>query len=168
MKEMHEIKNTIKNSDIRRITNFMRKNQQLMTYYKWLNPFHGGSKWNAMLYLMDCHFGGNLISKTDLAREVPLMSRDGALKWIDSLIQSEILFLHIISEKHHTVNDNNKFDKRKAYIIPNRELVMDYVNYCKGRLMLTLDNLKDFTIDDELLEHVGKKKCTTCGKFALS
>lgn len=159
MKEIHEIKNNIKNSDIKRITNFMRKNQQLMTDYKWLNPFHGGSKWNALLHLMGCHFEGRLISKTDLARKVPLMSRDGTLKWIESLIQSEILFLH-------TVSDEKKVDKRKAYLIPNRELVMDYVNYCKDRLMLTLDNLADFTIDDQVLDHIGKQKCKSCGNFS--
>lgn len=159
MKELHEIKNTIQNKDIRRITSFMRKNQQLMTDYKWLNPFHGGSKWNALLHLMGCHFDGRLISKTDLAREVPLMSRDGSLKWIESLIQSEILFLH-------TVSDTKKVDKRKAYLIPNRDLVNDYVNYCKDRLMLTLDNLEDFTIDDQILDQIGKLKCKSCGSFS--
>ena len=162
MKEMHEIKNKIKNTDIQRITSFMMKNQQLMTDYKWLNPFHGGSKWNALLHLMDCHFDGRLISKTDLARQVPLMSRDGTLKWIDTLIQSEILFLHTTS---HPIK-KQKVDKRKSYLIPNRELVMDYVNYCKDRLVLTLSNLQDFTIDDQVLDHVGKQKCKSCGNFS--
>jgi len=160
MKEMHEIKNIIKNTDIKRITNFMMKNQQLMTDYKWLNPFHGGSKWNALLHLMDCHFDGRLISKTDLAREVPLMSRDGSLKWIDSLLDSEILFLHTTSEK-------KKIDKRKAYLIPNRDLVNDYVEYCKERLVLTLGNLQDFTIDNQLIDNIGKQECKQCGNFTI-
>ncbi|MDC0624210.1 hypothetical protein OAP76_00945 [Alphaproteobacteria bacterium] len=145
MKEMHEIKNKIKNSDIRRITSFMKKNQKIMNDYKWLNPFHGGSKWNALLHLMDCHFEGRLISKTDLARQIPLMSRDGSLKWIESLIESEILFAH-------TISGEKKVDKRKAFLIPNRDLVNDYVEYCKDRLVLTLSNLEDFTIDDQLIK----------------
>ncbi len=149
MKEMHEIKNKIKNSDIKRITSFMKKNQKMMTDYKWLNPFHGGSKWNALLHLMDSHFEGRLISKTDLARQIPLMSRDGSLKWIESLIESEILFAHTISGK-------KKVDKRKAFLIPNRDLVNDYCEYCKDRLVLTLSNLQDFTIDDQLIDNIKK------------
>ena len=76
------------------------------------------------------------------------------------MIQSEILFLH-------TVSDTKKVDKRKAYLIPNRDLVNDYVNYCKDRLMLTLDNLEDFTIDDQILDHIGKPKCKSCGGFQI-
>lgn len=148
MKEMHEIKNAINNTDIVRITDFMKKNQKLMTDYKWLNPFHGGSKWNALLFLMQSHFQGFLVSKTDLAKEIPLMSRDGSLKWIDSLIESEILFLHWVKDT------SIKIDKRKTFIIPNRDLVNDYVNYCKDRLILTLNNLSSFTIDNTLLEKI--------------
>ena len=133
----------ISDKDITKAIEYLHMTSTLSYNFKWLSSFDSWGKWNALLFMMKHHFSGELISKTDIAKEVTGMSRDGALKWIDSLIDQELLF------QHH--DPSVKRDKRKFYIIPHREITVDFHEYTRERILLATKNVDKFQIDDTVI-----------------
>ena len=148
--EYKELYDKISNNDVIKGIDYVQNLSKLHYNYKWLIHFDTWGKWLALIYITKSHYSGELMSKTDIAKQVVGMSRDGALKWIDSLIQQEILF------KHH--DPSVQKDKRKFYIIPNRHVTEDFSEYIKERLLLAYKHIDKFQIDEtNIVHHIHPK-----------
>ena len=137
--EYKELYNKITNNDIIKGIDYVQNLSKLHYNYRWLVHFNTWGKWLALIYITKSHLAGNLMSKTEIAKQVVGMSRDGALKWIDCLIEQELLF------KHH--DPSVQIDKRKIYIIPNRHITEDFCEYIKVRLLMGVKHIDQFMPD---------------------
>ena len=137
--EYKELYNKISNNDIIKGIDYVQSISKLHYNYKWLRHFDSWGKWLALIYITKSHFAGELISKTDIAKQTVNMSRDGALKWIDSLIHQELLFKHY--------DPSVQKDKRKIYLIPNRHITDEFCEYIKVRLLMGVKHIDSFLPD---------------------
>lgn len=134
----------ISSKDVVDVTKHLREISQHAEDFEGLENFNAFGKWNALMFIMHRHFSGELMSKTDIASQVFQMSRDGAMKWIDTLFEQELLY------QHH--DPSIAVDKRKVYIIPSRHLTQSYCEYCKQRILLTANARKDFDVLNKKME----------------
>ena len=84
----------ISTENVAKATDYLMKVSQHATSFDGLITFNTFGKWNALMFMMKTQFSGELMSKTDIAKNCKGMSRDGALKWIDSLLNQKYIYQH--------------------------------------------------------------------------
>ena len=143
----------ITNKDVVNMTSVLIAASNMSIKHKFLRIFSNWGKWSALLFIMHSHFNNALMSKTDIALHVRGMSRDGSLKWIDMLLETKLL------NKFH--DPSLERDKRKFYLIPDRELIEEYIDFCKDRIILRAEFFEKFSVDDKTIDgdinHLLKK-----------
>ena len=126
----------ISSKDVATVTQHLQTISRHAEDFEGLENFTSFGKWNALLFIMQKTYSGELMSKTDIASQVFQMSRDGSMKWIDSLLEQELLY------QHH--DPSIAVDKRKIYILPSRHLTQSYYEYVKQRILVTATARNDF------------------------
>ncbi len=139
----------ISSKEVVDLTKHLRDISRHAEDFEGLESFNSFGKWNALTFIMMRHFSGELMSKTEIASQVFGLSRDGAMKWVDSLLEQEFLF------QHH--DPSVALDKRKLYILPSRHLTQSWYEYVRQRILLTAAIGKTF---DDLYYKI--KTCMTC------
>ncbi len=137
--------------DVANYTKWVSELALLYQGYKLLSLFDSHSKWMFLCFLMESWFDHKLVSKTDMAKHMMGMSRDGSLKFMNHLLNTEVLF------EHH--DDTIKADQRKTYLVPARELSEEWFLYVKERLMLGIDHSSIITLGGQPIARDFKKMC---------
>jgi len=104
-----------------------------------------------LCFLMESWFDHKLVSKTDMAKHMIGMSRDGSLKFINHMIDTVVLFEH--------GDDTIKIDQRKKYLVPARELSEEWFIYIKERLMTGIEHSNIITLGGQPIARDVNKMC---------
>ena len=131
----------LNSKDVANYTRWIRQLSEIYHDYKLLSIFESHPKWMGLCFLMESWFDNKLVSKTDMAKHMCGMSRDGSLKFISTLITTEVLFEH--------ADDNVNADHRKKYLVPARELSEEWFVYIKERLLKGIEHSNTITLGGE-------------------
>ena len=131
----------LNSKDVANYTRWIRQLSEIYHEYKLLSIFESHPKWMGLCFLMESWFDNKLVSKTDMAKHMCGMSRDGSLKFISTLITTEVLFEH--------ADDNVNADHRKKYLVPARELSEEWFVYIKERLLKGIEHSNTITLGGE-------------------
>jgi len=137
--------------DVYNYTKWIRELSDIFDQYKLLKLFESHPKWMGLCFLMESWFDNRLVSKTDMAKYMRGMSRDGSLKFINHMIDTEVLFEH--------GDDTIKLDQRKKYLVPARELSEEWFVYIKERLMTGIEHSSIITLGGQPIARDVKKMC---------
>ena len=137
--------------DVANYTKWVSELAEMYHDYKLLKLFDSCPKWMGLCFLMESWFDHKLVSKTDMAKHMKGMSRDGSLKFINHMIDTEVLFEH--------GDDTIKLDQRKKYLVPARELSEEWFVYIKERLMTGIEHSNIITLAGQPIARDVKEMC---------
>ena len=137
--------------DVANYTRWIKQLAEMYHDYKLLKLFDSHPKWMGLCFLMESWFDHRLVSKTDMAKHMIGMSRDGSLKFINHMIDTEVLFEH--------GDDTIKLDQRKKYLVPARELSEEWFVYIKERLMNGIEHSDIITLGGQPIARDVNKMC---------
>ena len=141
----------LNSKDVTNYTRWIRELSEISHKFKLFKLFESHPKWMGLCFLMESWFDNKLVSKTDMAKHMMGMSRDGSLKFMNHLLNTEVLF------EHHDATI--KADQRKTYLVPARELAEEWFLYVKERLMLGIDHSSIITLGGQPIARDFKKMC---------
>ena len=118
-----EVEDNIHEQDISTYLTFLTKAGKYYEENKVIRVFNSTSKILGLYFLMQSFYSKALITKTDFAKSMSLLSRDGALKFINSLITMKLVSIY-----------KTDSDARKQYVIPEKILMEEFNNHMKKRL----------------------------------
>ena len=141
----------LNSKDVANYTRWIKQLAEMYHDYKLLKLFDSHPKWMGLCFLMESWFDHRLVSKTDMAKHMIGMSRDGSLKFINHMIDTEVLFEH--------GDDTIKLDQRKKYLVPARELSEEWFLYVKERLMNGIEHSNMITLGGQPIPRDRNKMC---------
>ena len=130
-----QIEDNIKEEDILTYISFLKKAGERQDDDKILRIFNSTGKTIGLHFLMHSFYSNQLITKTDLARSMVGISRDGALKFIKSMLNLKVINIH-----------RTKADARKLYVMPNKILLDSFHKYIAKRLSFAHTNLSPIQV----------------------